>query len=195
MKLETKRLILRNPTKKDVEDLVEGLNNLNVSKRISPISYPYKREDAIRWINSCNKKKKNKDSYAFEIELKEERKLVGACGLHDHNEFNESVSIGYWVNENYWRRGILTEAAIAVMDFAFKELKVNRIELNAYKQNVASNAVANKLGFIYEGTKRKSNKSKSEGKIHDTNIYSMLKGEWPKNKKRLEEEVKKVWTK
>jgi len=191
MKLETKRLILRKPNKKDVNDLVEGLNNLKVSKNISTVPHPYRKKDATWWINHCNEKKKKKESYPFEIELKEEKKLVGACGLHAYDKFKESIEIGYWINENYWRKGIITEAAIAVINFAFEKLKINRIELDAYKENVASNAVAKKLGFTYEGTTRQSNKSKAEGKIHDTNIYSILKKEWPKNKRRLEKEIKK----
>lgn len=190
MKIETKRLLLRPPTKKDVNDLVEGLNNLNVSKNVSSIPYPYRKKDALWWINHCNEKKK-KESYIFEIELKEEKKLIGACGLHKYDKFCESIEIGYWINEKYWRKGIVTEAAITVIDFAFKKLKVNRIELGAYKENLASNSVAKKLGFVYEGTTRQSHRAKSDKKIHDLNVYSMLKNEWPKNKKRLEKEMKK----
>jgi len=191
MKLETRRLILRNPTKKDVNDLVEGLNNLKVSENVSSVPYPYTEKDATWWINHCNEKKKKKESFIFEIELREEKKLIGACGLHKYDKFCESIEIGYWVNEKYWRRGIITEAAVAVIDFAFKKLKVNRIELGAYKENVASNSVAKKLGFTYEGTTRQSHKTKATKKIHDLNVYSMLKKEWPKNKKRLEKEMKK----
>jgi [ribosomal protein S5]-alanine N-acetyltransferase len=79
MKLETKRLILRKPKERDVNDLIEGLNNLKVSKNISTVPHPYRKKDATWWINHCNEKKKKKESYNFEIELKEEKKLVGAC--------------------------------------------------------------------------------------------------------------------
>lgn len=191
MKLKTKRLILRSPTKKDVDDLVEGLNNLKVSRYLAKVPYPYRKKDAIWWINHCNEKKKRKDSYAFEIELRKEKKLIGACGLHRYDKFNESVEIGYWVNEKYWRKGIITEAAVAVMDFAFRKLKVSRIEVMAYVANDASNGVIKKLGFTYEGMLRKYHKTMSTKKVYDTNVYSMLKTEWPKNKKRLEKEMEK----
>ena len=189
MKLETKRLILREPTIKDVNDLVEGLNNLKVSRYLAKVPYPYVKKDATFWIKNYYKKKG--ESYNFEIELKENKKLIGACGVHAHSKFNESVEMGYWVNEKYWKKGIMTEAATAVIDFAFKKLKVNRVGLLAYTKNDASNAVAKKLGFTFEGTLRQYHKTKSTGIIYDANSYSMLKKEWPKNKKRLVSEINK----
>jgi RimJ/RimL family protein N-acetyltransferase len=188
MKLQTKRLILRAPTKKDVDDLVEGMNNIKISQWLVKVPYPYKKKDALWWVNNCKEdfqKKKNRESYAFNIELKEEKKIIGGCGLHNYNKFNESVEIGYWINEKYWKKGIITEAGIAVIDFAFKKLKVNRIGLYAYSKNEASNAVAKKLGFSLEGKLRQYHKALATKRIHDANCYSLLRGEWSKNKKRL----------
>jgi len=55
MKLETKRLILREWNKKDVNDSVQGLNNLEVSKWLALVPYPYTNKDAEKWINYCIK--------------------------------------------------------------------------------------------------------------------------------------------
>lgn len=180
MKLETKRLVLRKPRKSDANDLVEGLDNLKVSKWVSSVPYPYKKKDAMWFINDCKKK----GNYAFSIELKSERKVVGGIGLHGYKEFDGIAEIGFWVNEKYWRQGIVKEAAIALIDFGFKKLKLRRIVQKAYTRNKASNSVAKKFGYKFEGKERKSVKAKSTGKIHDCNVYSMLKNEWPRNKKR-----------
>jgi [ribosomal protein S5]-alanine N-acetyltransferase len=181
MKLETKRLILRKPRKGDVNDFIEGMNNLKISKWLAKVPYPYKKKDALWFINHCKKK----DNYSFNIELKAEKKLIGGIGLHAYDEFNESAEIGFWVNEKYWRQGILSEASMALIDFGFKKLKLNRLVQKAYVGNRASNLVAKKFGYKLEGTERKSAKAKATGKIHDCNVYGMLKNEWPKNKKRL----------
>lgn len=189
MKLITDRLILRTPTMNDISDSVEGLSNLKVSKWLAKVPHPYNAKDAKWWINHCvensKKKKKDKKDFAFNIELKSEHKVIGGCGLHGYDSFNESIEIGYWVNEKYWKQGIITEASSTVIDYAFEKLKVNRISLYAYGKNAGSNAVAKKLGFTYEGCLRKYHKALSTGNIHDANLYSMLKSEWAKNKKRL----------
>jgi [ribosomal protein S5]-alanine N-acetyltransferase len=88
MKLETKRLILREWKEKDISDLVEGLNNLEVSKWLATAPYPYTKKDAENWIKFCieNAKKGNKrDSYYFAIELKYEKKVIGGVGLERIN--------------------------------------------------------------------------------------------------------------
>ncbi|MBU1129062.1 MAG: GNAT family N-acetyltransferase [Nanoarchaeota archaeon] len=76
MKLETKRLILRTPKISDWKDIVEGIGNLKVSKNVSSVPYPYKKKDALDWINKQIKesKKKKKKGYSFVIELKSEKK-------------------------------------------------------------------------------------------------------------------------
>ena len=69
-----------------------------------------------------------------------------------------------------------------LIDFAFKKLKLRRLNLPAYVENVASNALAKKLGFKLEGTLRKYHKIKSTGRIHDANIYGLLREEWGSQK-------------
>ncbi len=187
MKLITKRLILRKPGKKDIRDLIEGLNNLNVSKYLSKVPYPYKKKDSEWWINDCKKQfaKKQKRNYPFHVELKSEKKLIGAVGLHEIDHFNKSVEIGYWVNEKYQRQGVVKEALIKLIDFAFNKIKLNRLVIKAYPKNKASNNVAKKLNFKFEGTERKSHRSLSTNKIYDAKVHSLLKKDWPKIKRRL----------
>ena len=55
MKYETNRLILRNWQETDIDDLIEGLNNLNVSKWLTLVPYPYLKENAEEWIKYCKK--------------------------------------------------------------------------------------------------------------------------------------------
>ncbi len=190
IELRTRNLILRRPRKKDIPDLVEGLNNLKISKWLSKVPHPYKKKDAEWWINDCKEKfkKKGKEkikSYPFSIELKKEKKLIGAVGLHDIDYFEKNAEIGYWVNENYWRQGIIKEALIKIIDCAFKKLKLNRLTIKAYTKNKASNGVAKKMGFKFEGIERQGARSRATGKFMDGNVYSLLKKEWPKARKKL----------
>ena len=53
------------------------------------------------------------------IELKSEKKVIGAIGIHRINKFSKTGSNGFWINKKYWGKGYITEAAIATIDFAF----------------------------------------------------------------------------
>jgi len=94
MELETKRLILRPLKISDVEDIVEGLNNLNVTKWLFVVGYPYTLKDAKSWIRHTKIKfrKKTKDEYPFGIELKSKKKIIGGISLDIKNH---KANVGY----------------------------------------------------------------------------------------------------
>ena len=177
MRIETERLILRRPTKKDVKDLVEGLNTLKISASLGFIPYPYTKKDAIKWVKACSKenKKKKKKEYNFAIELKSEKKLVGVVMLDYVDYFHRSARLGYWINVDYWGKGIVTEANKAVLDFVFNNLNLRRVHLGSYTEEEAAKKIPKKLGFKFEGTLRQSHKTKATGKIHDVHTYGLLK--------------------
>lgn len=187
MRLETERLILRTPTLRDAKDIKDNIDNLEISKWLLVIPYPYSLEDAKWYINHAieKSKQKKKDSYGWSIELKSERKIIGGIGLSKVDLDQGTADTGYWIGEKYWRKGIITEAEKAVLDFAFNKLKLRRIQIPAFSENKASNAVAKKLGFIFEGKLRKVAKCKATGKIHDENVWGLLKEDWKKYGKRL----------
>ena len=187
MKLETKRLILRPPKKGDWKDILEGVGNIDVAKSTKTIPHPYTKKDAFWWINKSIKKdrKKKKESYNFNIELKSEKKVIGNICLSKIDKFNGTTETGSWINKKYWRKGYITEAKIAVNDFAFNKLKLRRIDSQVFRYNKASNATQKKVGYKFEGMKRKSTISKSTGKIHDAHIYGLLKEDWKKIRPKL----------
>lgn len=194
MELKTKRLILRKPKKSDWKDIVEGIGEYDVSKMLLKVPYPYKKKDAEDFIKRkiIKWKQKVKDDYLFMIELKSEKKVIGAIGIHKVDNFFRTGETGSWVNKKYWRNGYMTEAKIAVNNFAFNKLKLRRLESPVYTDNVASNATQLKMGYKLEGVKRKAGKSKASGKIHDENIYGLLKEDWDKVKYKLIKERKNV---
>ena len=198
MKLETERLILRKPRMSDVEDLVEGMNNLNVSKNLVPVPYPYKKKDAKDFVNKKIEEwsKRKKKDYLFFIELKSEKKVIGAIGLHKVDEFAGIATTGSWISEKYWKKGYITEAKIIVNEFAFDKLKLRRLNSEVFADNVASNKTQQKMGYELEGIMRESDRSLATEKIHNTNFYGLLKSDWKKKvsklKRELREKIKKL---
>ena len=179
MKLETKRLNLREWKDSDKESLIENINNINVTKNLLVVPYPYTKKDAEWWINRCkeNSKRKNKDKYDFAIILKSGKEAIGGIGLDNIDKFQGIAEVGYWLGEKYWRQGLMSEALEEILNFAFNNLKLRRITLYAFVENIASNELAKKLGFRFEGMHRKVAKTKSDGRIHDSNAYGLLKDE------------------
>jgi len=98
--------------------------------------------------------------------------LAGSIGLNRYDAMWKTANLGYWVRSDLAGEGIATEAGAAVVDFAFDVVDLHRLELVAAVQNVASNRVAKKLGFIFEGIKREG--LLVDGKGLDARSYGLL---------------------
>jgi len=104
-----------------------------------------------------------------------ENRLVGTIGLHI-NRSNDSASIGYWLGEAYEGKGIMTRACRALVNYAFNELKLHRIEIRANTGNTRSRAIPERLGFQQEGVIREAFKLYDTFK--DSILYGVLDREW-----------------
>jgi RimJ/RimL family protein N-acetyltransferase len=197
IKLETERLILREPKLSDWKDIVEGIGDVSVSEYLATAPSPYKKKDALGWIKKEIKlsKEKKRKSYKFLIKLKSEKKIIGNISISNINYDSEiSENGGAWINKRYQKRGYITEAKIAAIEFAFNKLKLRKLETGAYSDNLASNKTQKKMGYKLEGCRKKHHISKATGKIHDENIYGLMKEDWKKNlpklKKHLDKKIK-----
>jgi RimJ/RimL family protein N-acetyltransferase len=182
MKIETNRLLIRIPKLADAKDIALGLNNKNISKYMMTMPYPYDLEMAKKFIKRSikfsNEKKIKK--YDLVIELKSDKKVIGGVGLSDIDYIRRIAGIGYWLNEDYWKQGITSEAVKSVLKFAFTNLKLRRINLTCNEKNEGSKSIAKKFGFKLEGIIRKAHMPVSTGKIADKYYYGLLKEEWSK---------------
>ena len=103
----------------------------------------------------------------------ESDRLVGIIEACNFNKKIDMVTVGYFLAEPYWGRGIATEALSILIKFLFESVKVNRIQAEVMLANEASKQVLLKNGFLYEGTLRQANLWASKG-IVDLEIYGML---------------------
>jgi ribosomal-protein-alanine N-acetyltransferase len=115
------------------------------------------------------------------IVLKETGKLVGTLGLYAINTEDRRATFGFDLMPEHWGNGYMTEACRALLDWAFKELKLNRIQASAEPANVRSLAVMERLGFKREGVMRQLDYYK--GAYHDDVQYSVLRDEWANGKR------------
>jgi ribosomal-protein-serine acetyltransferase len=108
------------------------------------------------------------------------QQFVGLVGLKDTDYDNLKVEIGYWLSESFQHNGIITRSCRALIDYAFKELKMNRAQLKAATGNIKSQAVAERLGFTREGIER-------DGELHsrgfvDLVVFGLLQKNWTTEK-------------
>ena len=103
------------------------------------------------------------------------KQLIGSIGLHI-SQANRSASIGYWISKEYEGQGIMTKCCEAMINYAFRELKLNRIEIRAIKENLRSRAIPERLGFKHEGTFRQDVMLYDH--LADSIVYGLLAEEW-----------------
>ena len=161
--IETERLILRQYKLEDVEDIVEGLNNINVTKWLQGAPFPYTKEDAVHFIN----KSIDNNLYNFAIVLKSENKVIGGTQLTNIDLHNGTAGGGIWISEKYWGHGYGTEAFGARIKFAFEVLGLRRLENGYFKENEKSHKMQLKFGYKDEGIRRQKFISRASGKIED----------------------------
>ena len=169
--IKTERLLLRRFTAADAPEVSRLCNNYNLYKSTLNLPYPYPLESALEWIATHDESFTSGRMYEFAITNKESGKLYGAIGL-SHQQAHRHGEIGYWIGEEYWGQGYATEAAKAVLDFAFLGKDFHRVYARFFASNPASGKVMEKCGMTYEGTQK--DHIFKEGRYEDLLLFGIL---------------------
>jgi RimJ/RimL family protein N-acetyltransferase len=163
-------LVLRPWTEDDVHALVEACNDAEIRRWIPVIPRPYTEADALAFIRG---EARPEIAHSFAIAV--ENELVGAIGM-SLNTHNYRGHVGYWVAAPARGKGICTRALRLVARCALDDLELQRLELITDPDNVASQRVAEKVGFRREGVLR-AHLRHPDGRIRDSVMFSLLPGE------------------
>lgn len=118
----------------------------------------------------------SKSEYSFVI-LNDD-KVIGRIGIYNINYSNCIAEIGYWISESHQGKGIVAQSCNRILEFAFQELNMNRIEVKCAVLNKRSQSIPIQLGFKLEGTLRSA--ELLHGEFQDLYLYSLLKEEFLK---------------
>ncbi len=110
----------------------------------------------------------------FHLYSKETGEFVGASGLHGINWSIPKFEIGYWLATDFEGNGYITEAVQRIEKFAFEQLGARRVEIRCDEENVKSRSVAERAGFIHEGTLRQDSLSADGNNLRNTCIYAKI---------------------
>lgn len=126
-------------------------DNYNLYKGTASLPYPYTEDAAASWIKNHEENFNSDIIYEFAITDKTTGKLYGSICL-TNKKSNQNGELGYWIGEEYWGNGYATEAAKALIEFAFQKKGFHKVFARHYASNPASGKVMEKAGMTYEGT-------------------------------------------
>ena len=156
----------------DARDLATALSNKKIQDNLRDgLPYPYTEQDGKKFISAMLAANEN-DTFAFAITVN--GKVIGSIGaFRQGNIHRQTAELGYYIAEEYWGKGIMTEAVKQLCDYVFSNTDIIRIYAEPFAYNIGSCRVLEKAGFQYEGTLR-SNALKNSN-VFDMKMYSKLK--------------------
>lgn len=159
----------------DAKDLAAALSNKKVQDNLRDgLPYPYTQQDGEAFISDMLSADEN-ETFAFAITI--DNIAIGSIGVfRQGNIHRQTAELGYYIGEEYWGKGIMTEAIKQICEYVFRESDMIRIYAEPFAYNIASCRALEKAGFQYEGTLRRN--ALKNGKVIDMKMYSLLKEEW-----------------
>ncbi len=176
--IETERLVLRNWSEADIEPFLRHTNTAAVMKWLGGVKPDNEARDIIR---SRMMRWQDERGFTFWIvERKEDRELLGFCGLKladaENSAFVGEVEVGWRLREDAWGHGFAREAATASLDFAFDQLKAAQVVAITFPGNQASWGLMERLGM-----KRRTDLDYDDSRFPELNptiVYSITGEEW-----------------
>lgn len=156
----------------DAADLSNALSNKAVQDRLRDgIPFPYSVSDAEEYITAMLESDPN-ETVSFAITVDD--RVVGTIGaFRGNNIHRQTAELGYYLAEEYWNRGIVTDAVRQITDYLFANTDLLRIFATPFSDNFGSCRVLEKAGFQLEGTMRRH--AVKNGTVHDMKLYALTR--------------------
>ena len=137
----------------DLQSLVRHANNPNIARYMTnAFPHPYTEVNGTAFIAFASQQTPRN---IFAITVNEE--AVGGIGLHHQSDiYSRNAELGYWIGEDYWGKGIVTEAVRQMVSYGFHTWNIDRIFARPFGSNTASQKVLKKTGFILEAHFKKT---------------------------------------
>jgi RimJ/RimL family protein N-acetyltransferase len=162
----------------DVRALTAALDgDEEISRWLELIPQPYGPRDARAWVELTAAAWKEATMGAFAVTEAGAARLLGGAGLRVEDAEHAVAEVGYGAARAARGRGVTTRATRLVARWALQELGAERVQLRAERENVGSQRVAEKAGFVREGVLRSCRYNPRLARRMDFVMYSLLPGE------------------
>jgi len=157
-----------------IKDVAHYANNENIARNLRNVfPYPYTEEDARSYVTACAADSEERQICRAVVA---DGHAVGSVGIFCGSDvYEKSGELGYWLAEEYWGKGIMTEAVRQLCREAFARFDIVRIYAEPFACNTGSRRVLEKSGFLLEGIMK--NGVCKRGKIYDYCMYALLREE------------------
>ena len=171
--LESERTYLRQFKDSDIDDVFKGLSHPDIIKYygVSYSSIEATKEQMV-WFSDLEKKG---TGIWWAVCSKQDNKFLGAGGLNNLSEENKKAEIGFWLLPENWRKGFMTETIPVILNYAFNNLGLHRIEGFVESENQNCKKALAKLEFNFEGTMKEC--EIKNGKFISLDIYSKIRSD------------------
>ena len=169
----------------DAADLAKALSNKKILNNLRDgLPYPYTEQDARDYITAMLAADEN-DTFAYAVTVDD--RAIGSIGaFRQDNIHGRTAELGYYLAEEYWGKGIMTDAVRQLCDLIFTTTDIIRIFAEPFTYNRGSRRVLEKAGFQYEGLLRQN--AVKNGRTEDMAMYALTRSPEPYLVKRLSEE-------
>jgi [ribosomal protein S5]-alanine N-acetyltransferase len=173
--LHTARLRLRPFDESDARDLFTLHHSARVLRYwdAPPWNEPRRAE---AFLVACRQMAQAGTGARLAVDRERDGAFIGWCSISRWNRQHRSAALGYCFTEAAWGNGYGTEAAGAVVRWAFETLDLNRVQAETDTRNLASARVLEKLGFVREGTLRED--CVVNGEVSDSWVYGLIRRQW-----------------
>ncbi|KQL54896.1 acetyltransferase [Heyndrickxia shackletonii] len=173
--IKTERLILRDLSYGDAENIEELAGDYDVAKTTLTIPHPYPKGVAQEFIASMKIAESEGKVVIFSIERKEDSSFIGIININIQKNYHRG-ELAYWIGKPYWGKGYGTEATKAIIEYGFEKLDLNKIFATSFTNNPGSWRIMEKCGLKHEGILRQH--VKRLGEYIDLTYYGLLKDEY-----------------
>ena len=177
--IEGKRVRLRSLELSDLDEIMKYWNDMELRNLVGSADRgPMSRNDEEEWIRNSWKQRQERKAFHFAIETISDNKLIGGTGLFEIDWTSRSAIVGISIySPKYWGKGYGEESMNLLLSFAFRNLNLNRVELDTFDFNKRAQKCYLKVGFKEVGRRRKARFI--DGQYRDDIIMDILKDEWP----------------
>lgn len=164
--------ILRKWRVSDAKDLASALNNEKILNNLRDgLPFPYTEQDAADYISAMLSADEN-DTFAYAITIDD--RAVGSIGaFRQSNIHRQTAELGYYLAEEYWGQGIMTNAISQICSRIFETTDILRIYAEPFSYNIGSRRALEKAGFTFEGIMK--NNAVKCGKVLDMAMYALTR--------------------
>jgi len=166
--------ILREWRRSDADDVAQYADNEKIARNLRDVfPHPYTPADARGFVDSCVEGDEDRQlCRAIEID----GHAAGSIGLFRGSDvYQKTAELGYWLAEEFWGRGIMTQAVRLICREGFSRWDIQRIYAEPFAHNAGSRRVLEKAGFSLEGVMRRG--VYKRGQVCDHCMYALLREE------------------